>query len=156
EAVGIIAGRPPARAGDRPVLTRQHRQEALSRAYVQAVAAQAGMNLTLRTTDYGIDLTLHDFLVRGRRRSESGFNLDVQAKSTTAANLDEGSVKYDLDVRTYETLRHPRAGTPRLLVLLVLPEDEADWLRQTEEELLLRRCAYWLSLQGRPAVANRN
>lgn len=32
--------------------------------------------------------------------------------------------------------------------LLVLPEDEAMWLNQTEEVLLLRRWAYWLSLRG--------
>ena len=37
---------------------------------------------------------------------------------------------------------------PRLLVLLVLPEDEADWLSQSPEQLILRRCAYWHSLVG--------
>jgi hypothetical protein len=35
-----------------------------------------------------------------------------------------------------------------LLVLLVLPEDEALWLSQSPEELVLRHCAYWASLVG--------
>jgi hypothetical protein len=37
---------------------------------------------------------------------------------------------------------------PRILVVLVMPEDEALWLTQTPEELTLRRCAYWISLKG--------
>ena len=38
--------------------------------------------------------------------------------------------------------------TPRLLVLLELPTDETRWVTVTGEELILRRRAYWLSLQG--------
>ena len=37
--------------------------------------------------------------------------------------------------------------TPRLLVLLELPKDESRWMTVTPEELILRRRAYWLSLQ---------
>ena len=40
-------------------MTRNQRQEALARAYVQAVAAQAGLSFTPRATDYGIDLSLY-------------------------------------------------------------------------------------------------
>jgi hypothetical protein len=37
--------------------------------------------------------------------------------------------------------------TPRLLVLFELPKDESRWMTVTPEELILRRRAYWLSLQ---------
>jgi hypothetical protein len=43
---------------------------------------------------------------------------------------------------------------PRILVLLVLPEDEAAWTEQSEDDLLLRRCAYWRSLKGSVPTAN--
>jgi hypothetical protein len=57
-------------------------------------------------------------------------------------------VLYDLEVRAYELLRRERPRCPRILVLLVLPSEEERWLSQTTEELILRRCVYWLSLRG--------
>jgi Domain of unknown function (DUF4365) len=137
------------------VLTTQHRQEALSRAYVQAIAGACGMGYSLPNPDYGIDLTLEDIIIRGQRRVPSGWKLDVQAKSTTQAAVEAAIVKYDLDVQAYEDLRDPEAPCPRVLIVLVLPEDEAEWLAQTEGELILRRCAYWYSLRGRGQTTRR-
>ena len=37
---------------------------------------------------------------------------------------------------------------PRLLVVLDLPKDESQWMTLTDDELVLRRRAYWLSLQS--------
>jgi hypothetical protein len=130
------------------LLTKPHRQEGLSRAYVQAVAAACGMSYSIPNPDYGIDLTLDDILIRGARRSPSGWRLDIQAKSTALAFVDEPNLRYDLEVSAYENLRASDVPCPRILVVLVLPAEEADWLAQTEEHLLLRHCAYWLSLRG--------
>jgi Domain of unknown function (DUF4365) len=63
-------------------------------------------------------------------------------------------VIYDLAVANYNDLRMEEAGTPRILVLLVMPDDEERWIEQTEEMLLLRHCAYWVSLKGMPATSN--
>jgi hypothetical protein len=136
-------------------LTKQHRQEALSRAYIQAIAAACGMSYSVANPDYGIDLTLHDILIRNKRRRESGFRLDVQAKSTTTASVRASSIEYRIEQRTYELLRDTEAPIPRILVVLVLPEDEAAWLDQSEEQLVLRRCAYWHCLTGWEPAANR-
>jgi hypothetical protein len=43
---------------------------------------------------------------------------------------------------------------PRLLAVLFLPNDPASWLRHSDEELALCRCAYWVSLLGAPASNN--
>jgi hypothetical protein len=43
---------------------------------------------------------------------------------------------------------------PRILVVLVLPEHRKDWLQQSEEELCIRYCAYWVSLRGLPETPN--
>jgi hypothetical protein len=70
-------------------------------------------------------------------------------KSTTRAEEREAKVIHDLEVRAYNLLREPIVlGSSRILVLLVLPEDETQWTTQTVEELILRRCAYWMSLCG--------
>jgi hypothetical protein len=127
----------------------------MSRAYVQAIAGNCGLACSLRDFDYGIDLTLHDIRRRGRRHMESGFKLDLQAKSTTTRNLTATDMAYDLDVKNYDDLRDPRVGCPRILVLLVLPEDEAQWAEQTEERLLLRHAAYWFSLRGQGPTTNQ-
>jgi hypothetical protein len=130
-------------------MTRNQRQEALSRAYVQAVAAQAGFSHTPRATDYGIDLSLYAVARRETRYVETGIVLDLQVKSTTRATREPGAIVHDLDVKAYNDLRDPAAHNPRILVLVILPADPADWLSQTEEGLTLRRCAYWQSLAGR-------
>jgi hypothetical protein len=136
------------------MLTRPHRQESLSRAYIQAIASRCGLNCSFRAFDYGIDVTVHEIQQRNARYVETGFNLDIQAKSTYGAIVTDTDVLYDLEVKSYDDLRDQDVGMPRILVLLVQPEVEADWTEVTENELMLRHCAYWLSLKGMGAVDN--
>jgi Domain of unknown function (DUF4365) len=138
-------------AGGRAVLTRNHQQEGLCRAYVQAVAALAGVGTTVPTPDYGIDLALRAIERFEQRHQDVGVQLDLQLRSTTRAHLFPGEVRYDIDVPTYESLRKT-PPIPRILVLLVLPEEEDLWLCQSVEELVVRRCAYWTSLRGAEPV----
>jgi hypothetical protein len=135
------------------MMTRNHRQEALCRAYVQAVAALAGVASAKPDPDYGVDLLLRDIEQRGQRHLDARLQLDLQLRSTTRANVSETIVFYDLDVQTYEFLR-TESSIRCILVVLVLPEDENDWLHQSAEELTIRHCAYWISLRGaEPATA---
>jgi hypothetical protein len=46
------------------VLTDQHIAEALSRAYVRAIAGRAGLNLAIREYDYGVDGSFDEVVVR--------------------------------------------------------------------------------------------
>src|SRR5947209_15670929 len=98
------------------MFTRMHQQEGLSRAYIQAVASRCGLSCSFRDFDYGIDVTLNHIKLRQGRRVESGYRLDVQAKSTTRAALDEEHVAYDMEVKTYEDLRDPEVESLRILV----------------------------------------
>lgn len=132
------------------MLTPQHREESLCRAYVQAVTAQAGLNYSLFAYDYGIDIELRSIERVGVHLVDIGVPLSVQLKSTTRATIGEDHVSYDLDAKTYNHLRLSRENWPRILVLLVLPVSDSEWLSQSEDELILRRCAWWISLQGAP------
>jgi hypothetical protein len=129
-------------------------QEALSRAYVYAVAGRAGFTCGTISPDFGFDLFLRSVERHGGQYWDSGPQLDIQLKSTTQAEVRETEVAYDLDVRTYNLLRHVARDRPCVLVLLVLPEDEALWLTQSEDELVLRHCAYWMSLGGADPTEN--
>jgi hypothetical protein len=129
------------------MMTRNHRQEALCRAYVQAIAALAGMSSAKPDPDYGIDLLLRNVEQRGPRHLDSRAQLDLQLRSTTRANVSEKIVSYDLDVQTYDYLR-AKSLIRCLLVVLVLPDEETLWLSQSPDELIVRHCAYWISLRG--------
>lgn len=135
------------------MMPTSHRQEALSLAYIRAIAAQCGTSMEERGKDYGIDLTLREILRINGRYMDS-IAIDVQAKSTTQANITDRSVTFDLRIKNYNDLRIRKPPVPRILVLLVLPKSTRSWVNQDEDELILRRCAYWVSLRGRRSIAN--
>lgn len=124
------------------LLTPQDQEEALSCAYVRAVAARAGYTVDTANLDRdGIDLRIH----AGRPLHPA---LDLQLKATV--NLGEardGYYHYPLNAKNYESLRIETIA-PRLLVVLDLPREEEQWLTVTAGNLVMRRCAYWLSLKG--------
>lgn len=117
-------------------------EEELSRVYVQAVAALAGYVIDTPSYDRaGIDLT-----VKAGEPMYPAIELQLKATINLGAAKD-GFFHYPLEVKNYKKLRKP-SQTPRLLVVLDLPKDEASWLTVSGDELVLRRCAYWLSLRG--------
>ena len=67
--------------------------------------------------------------------------------------LRGGVIHYPLPIKNYDDLRAV-TRTPRILIVLLMPGDAGDWLNQTERELCLRHCGYWLSLAGYPAAQN--
>lgn len=135
-------------------MTREDRQEALSLAYILAVAGVCGFTHSVRSKDYGIDLSLHDVIRDAGRWGEGGEQLDLQVKSTTVVARSGSHVGYDLDVRAYDRLR-AESPVNRILALFVMPADDRQWLRVSPTRLELRTAVYWVSLRGRPAVANR-
>ncbi len=135
------------------MITTQHIEEDLSRAYVQAIAARAGVNLALRdrSHDYGIDGTFHQVSYHDAGREESGFSLDFQLKASINAAVDNQHVTYDLDAKAFNSLveRAARKNTcPAILILLVLPENSNEWLALSEAQLVLKRCCYWTTITG--------
>lgn len=135
------------------MITIQHRQEQLSRAYVHAVAAHAGHIFLPADVDYGIDGSLRQVKNRHGRRFESGYSIDLQLKATINWSIDGDHVVYDLEAKTYNDLIDrfsERRATQMLLVVLCLPPDENDWLNVSQEQLILKNCCYWCKLDGPP------
>jgi hypothetical protein len=123
------------------VLGMTDRQEALSRAYAQAVAAGAGYSTAVPDFDRdSVDLTI-------AAAGEARPRIDLQLKATKNLVLNNGEYVFSLSIKNYNDLR-AKTQTPRLLVVLDMPDDGAKWISITERRLLLRRCAYWLSLRG--------
>lgn len=128
-------------------IPNQHAQEQLSRAYLQAVAAEARVEFQWSTeTEYGID---GDFkrLVRNPRGKlcVTGYPLNFQLKSSINCNLQNGKVKYDLDVDTYNHLISYYEETKTIcLIVYDMPNLPSKWVDCSHSELILRsRCYYW-------------
>ncbi|MEK5257589.1 DUF4365 domain-containing protein [Paenibacillus sp. FSL F4-0125] len=139
------------------MLTEEHIKEGLSKSYVSAIANKAGMNCEVngREFDYGIDGSLIDVKVmRGGRRCESGFKIDFQLKSTINVDLKEDEVIYSLSAKNYNDLVDEEVGTPRILILYYLPELPEEWVTVTEDNLIMKNCAWWCSLHGETPTTN--
>ena len=127
-------------------------KEQLSNVYLQAVTTVAGYSLYRPSVDDdSVDWGIAAKGVMGRIRAP---RLELQLKSTSRDLLDDKYLRYPLKLKNYDDLRLLDFAIPRILIVLVLPENLADWLQQSEEELCLRYCAYWVSLRGMSETQN--
>jgi hypothetical protein len=141
------------------MLTVQNIESELSYAYLHAVASRAGFicECTGRHSDEaGVDALIR---VVGRRLHADStltrFVVDVQLKATSIQPVTRnGRYSYSLRLKNYNDLRATTAASPQLLVVLYLPEDASEWLSHSEESLVSRRCAYWVSLRAAPESGN--
>jgi len=129
----------------------------LSYAYLHAVAAKAGMSCreTNRHEDNnGIDAQLTAWLPYVDAATLTEVDIKVQLKATIA-ELGYDGLHYEYRLRgvsRYNDLRCESISIARILVVLFLPRDAAEWLDHTPEQLALRRCAYWQSLRAAPEI----
>lgn len=135
-------------------ITKQHRQEDLGQAYISAVAAKAGFNLSSDKHDYGYDGTVKDVNNRDGRYVNTGFGFDYQLKSSSNVTFSEDCVIYDLESKNYNDLITEEGLFPKVLILFVLPRDESEWLTVTSDKMTLKKCAWWYSLKGLPQSSN--
>jgi hypothetical protein len=130
----------------------------LSYAYLHAVASQAGMccrEATRHEDNNGIDAQLTAWLPFVDESTLREVDMKVQLKATIAEPAGDGlHFDYRLQgLNRYNDLRTEAVTVPRILVVLFLPREAADWVGHTPDELVLRRCAYWQSLRGAPDIS---
>ena len=132
------------------LLTNPDREEALSRVYAHAVAARAGYV----TAVYDIDRDGIDLRIQAGGAMHPALDLQLKA-SVNLGEARDGCFHFPLKRRNYDLLRI-ETQTPRLLVVLDLPKDEEQWVTITEDELVMRRRAFWLNLKGFEETDNRS
>ena len=118
-----------------------------SLSYIEAIASDVGYQVVEPRVDGdSVDgILMADF---GRRP-----RIEFQAKATSRDLVTGANIHFPLSVKNYDELRADTL-TPRILIVLLMPRDETQWLRQTDDELCLRHCAYWLSLINYPYSPN--
>lgn len=130
------------------LLAQTDQQERLSVLYASAVATAAGYTAIEPTMDRdGVDLEIQ---AGGGMRPR----LDIQLKATINLNAsDNGICRFPLKVRNYNLLRLETL-VPRILVVYSMPREATEWAAIDSESLILKRCAYWVNLQGQPDSEN--
>ena len=122
-------------------------KEQFSLAYIRAVAAQAGYQITRPELDNdSVDgILMADFGPRPK--------IEFQAKATSQQVVRGKNIHFALKIKNYDDLR---ADTmiPRILIVVLMPKEKSQWLTQTQEQLCLRHCGYWLSLEEHQEVGN--
>jgi hypothetical protein len=123
-------------------------QERLSLAYITAVAAQAGCQITEPQVDRnGIDVTI-------RPIAGAPVQIDIQLKavSTNVRINDRTTLSFQLDTPTYDKLRRTDVQAPQLLVVYEMPAERDLWLAVQPTMATLQHAAYWVDLRGRQPV----
>ena len=128
-------------------MTPNLQMEQLSLAYIRAVAASAGYQVTRPELD--VDS------VDGVLASSTGHRpkIEFQAKATSRNLLRQDGIHFPLPVKNYKELRID-AINPRILIVLIMPQEPQEWINQTNDALCLRHCAYWKSLKEEPETDN--
>lgn len=131
-------------------------EEDLSISYLRAVAAKAEIVFELRHRDVNSkDANLTKSIMTANGLFDSELNVQLKSTYSKALYTDDGeTITYSLKVKNYNDLCK-KTTTPIILCLLILPEEKEQWVTQTPDELTLRHCMYWVSLQGMPETANK-
>jgi hypothetical protein len=121
-------------------------QEQISLAYLSAVATRAGATSAQWNVDKdGVDVTLKRDHIQVEFQMKCSFSPTLLADGETYA--------FDLDIRTYNLLRHPNRSAAGFLGLVVVPGDLEEWLAHDEDSLLMRCAGYYARIQNLPAVS---
>lgn len=106
----------------------------------------------------GVDATIRSVERFSEESLLTDIALDVQLKATTKyPSIVDGKISYFLKgIERYDKLRKEKIVPSRILVVLFLPKDQEDWLNWSEDELSLRKCAWWVSLRGAEVSTNTN
>ncbi|MEV5507141.1 DUF4365 domain-containing protein [Streptomyces orinoci] len=151
------AGRPAARRGALAVTACM---ETLQVGYLHAVAAAAGCSLAQPFPDYGIDW--HVSHSAPGHTADDEVTIKVQLKCTyqlAARTAPFGppaaTFPFTLDNDHLVKLARTPVSVHKILVVMVAPRCQDDWLRAGHERLELRHCCYWANLAGHPVTGRR-
>ncbi|MFE6000728.1 DUF4365 domain-containing protein [Streptomyces sp. NPDC056454] len=124
-------------------------QEQISLAYLSAVATRAGATSATWNVDKdGVDVTL----------KRNHILVEFQMKCTFAPSIsaDGETYAFDLDMQTYDALRHSERSAAGFLGLVVVPRNIDSWLSHDEDTLLMNCSGYYAQIQNLPPVTGQD
>lgn len=125
------------------------RKEQFTVAYIHAIASVAGYTIYKPDVDDdSVDVGIA--ASRGTGSKIHAPRLELQLKCTAQHIVRDDYLHFPLKQKNYDDLRDPSLAVPRILVVMLVPNNLDDWVIQTKEALLMRHCCYWYSLRSFP------
>jgi len=111
----------------------------------------AGCSFDPRSIDqYGVDGSFHH---ASTAETYDPKQVEAQFKCTTQEVLRQDHVAYPgLKKQHHGWLRTTKINVPRILIVMLVPAEMDDWLAQSEDNLVVSGCAYWVSLRDRAPI----
>ncbi|MCS4242666.1 MULTISPECIES: DUF4365 domain-containing protein [Rhizobium/Agrobacterium group] len=133
-----------------PYSVQSARQGLFSISYVRAVAAAAGCGVAVpEPDDDKVDVTISS-RVKGTVQRSPLINIQVKCQASGVAT--GSTVPYVIDADTYESLIDPYHVVPRILVVVLVPNDMQTWLNHNSAATTFRHCGYWVCLKNEPPL----
>jgi len=131
-------------------------KEWISVAYVQAIAAQVGLNISEIRWDDGVDLKIGSTKPVTPDFDWQNLWICLQLKATSNWDVEDGKIKYFLKQHNYDVLRK-KSISRQYLVLYTMPQDRsrARWFCHRDEHSELVGKAYFLDLLDAEGVKPR-
>jgi hypothetical protein len=127
--------------------------EQLQEGYVLSVAATAGCLVEpMRRDMHGVDMMF--VKPGGAQREET--TLYAQLKSTTILmpDLEKGWFSFQFSRRRhFDYLSKERSTVKAVLLVMVTDHVQSRWSVGNHESLAVRKCCYWVNLEGRESSA---
>jgi hypothetical protein len=128
------------------------RKEQFSAAFLRAVASVAGYTLAKpEVDDDSIDWIIASKAAAGLTRRP---RVEVQMKCSARDLIKGDFLHFPLEIKNYNDLRDTNILVPRVLVVMTVPNALNEWLTQSDTEIAMRHCGYWMSLRGMATVPN--
>lgn len=146
-------------------MTEEQKKEQLSNRFIGILAANKGFVLDKPDLDLGVDYQLKKTtsyttpLGKTRYTYDSRY-IDLQLKATTENSIinETNSIKYDLEAKSFNDLveRKTNGTAPLVLILFVLPNDPNNWVEIDQDEIKLRKNAYWFTPENGTLPTSNN
>jgi len=126
--------------------------EAFQLSYIRAVAASSGCIVSVPEIDDGIDLNVTHKADSHSYLRDQVARLEIQLKATSdysGKQSEHVSITMRRDRYDYYRINNPIVH--KIIVILSMPKDQQNWVSAQHQALLVRHCAYWVSIAGYPA-----
>lgn len=130
------------------------RKEEISLSYLNAICAFVGIGVTVnKHDDDGIDVFLQK-IISLKSGGKLNTNITAQLKSTSQQLVETDEIiRYQLKVKNYNDLCR-KSTSQQLLFVLVLPKEEAEWIKHNVDELVIKKCMYWVDFSNNTESTN--
>lgn len=150
--VSFTPTRPPLRGSPK---RHTDLMEAHQLSYLRAVAASAGAVIFGKPEiDEGIDVMLSH--TADSHQHDHVAYLQIQMKSTSAfEGLTTDHVSATISAERWNFFCTPTPTLGKIIVIMSVPKDQADWTEAQHEALSVRYCAYWVNIEGQPEATTK-